>query len=82
VAVHDDGRGGMFDVAWTATAVDIEGSHGISGVPAEWLERIFGCSRDVPLMSRTSRRDRCMSGGSLKRARWLLRPTRVHTATI
>jgi hypothetical protein len=45
VAVHDDGRGGMFDVAWTATAVDIEGSHGISGVPAEWLERIFGCSR-------------------------------------
>ena len=41
VAVHDDGRRRVFDVARTGTAVDCEGRHRISGVPAEWLERIF-----------------------------------------
>ena len=71
VAVHDDGRGRMFEVARTGTAIDGEGHHCISDVPAEWLRRIFGCRGDVPLMSRKPLSPLDV-GGSLKRARWQL----------
>lgn len=80
VAVHDDGRRRMFDVAGTSTAVDGEGRHCISGVPAEWLKRIFGCRGDVLLMSRKASSPLDV-GGSLKRERWQVLPV-VHMTIV